>query len=125
MREQVSMGFSIGAEQFSCVPVLPVGILADLTTGGSRGLPWVLEFLQAVIVDADAERFNVMLHDKDIIVDGEVLTEVVNWLLAEYTGRPTSPSTSSRSGRSKIGNGSKSGASRKASSRSTSAADGS
>ena len=111
--EHVPLSFDMGAETFECVPKLPVGILADLTTGGTRGLPWILDFLRAVLATTDdEERFEEMIRSKDVIVDGEMLSNVVDWLLEEYTGRPTTPPRNLRPGRSSTGKGSKSGARR-------------
>ena len=45
-------------------------------------------FFGHVLTDESAERFNLLLEDKERIVLVETLSEIVSWLMTEYTNRP-------------------------------------
>ncbi len=51
-------------------------------------------FVDKVLVEADKTRFGRLLDDPFRVVDGAQLGEIVNWLIEEYGGRPTGPSSS-------------------------------
>lgn len=82
---------------FTAVAVAPAGALLDFT--GSSALSdahsagALTEFLSAVLVDEDVERFQALVRDKHALIDITTLGNIAVWLASEYTGgRPTLPS---------------------------------
>lgn len=94
--------FSVAGREFKCLPEPPAGVLTDLITSadGSAGMQaaGLIGFIGGCMSDADAEQFQLTIHDKDTIVPLETLGEIVEWLVTEYTNRPTTPSSSSQPG---------------------------
>lgn len=88
-------------ETFSCLPSAPAGVLDDFVqaAGAFDGsniwtAPSLTGFLRSVMLDADVERFDGLLHDKSRIVELQDLGELVMWLSSELMGRPTPPLSS-------------------------------
>lgn len=94
---------------FKCVPTMPAGVLIELgeqPDDTSNPLARVANFFRSVLIDSDVARFNELLTSKTYQVPFETLTDVMEWLIEEYTARPTMPPSSSEAGRSTTGNGS-------------------
>ena len=68
----------------------------------------MLVFFERVLVEGDYDRFVEVVRDRpDLVISMEQLSEVFNWLMEEYTGRPTQPSSDSASSRQSGGRFSK------------------
>jgi hypothetical protein len=48
----------------------------------------ITQFFNHVLTDESYERFSALLEDKNRIVLVETLSEIVSWLMVEYTNRP-------------------------------------
>lgn len=94
--------FSVAGREFKCLPEPPAGVLTDLISSadGSPGAQaqGLIGFIGGCLSDTDAESFLLTIHDKDTIVPLETLGEIAEWLVAEYTARPTTPFSSSQPG---------------------------
>lgn len=94
--------FSVAGREFKCLPEPPSGVLTDLVvaTSGSVGqqAAGFVSFLTGCMPDVEAEQFLLVIHDKDTIVPLATLADIAGWLIEEYTGRPTTPSSSSSPG---------------------------
>jgi hypothetical protein len=58
----------------------------------------VLGFFDQAVVEEDHEKFNRITTGGETIVPMDTLSEIMDWLVEQYTGRPTEPSTPSPSG---------------------------
>lgn len=99
------------SETFTCLPVAPAGVLDDLSSSVSvddDGVPRVhqmrlLRFFRGVLEDEDVARFNLLVHDKERMLELTMLAEIMNWLTEELVGHPTTPSSTSGRGRRPTG----------------------
>lgn len=87
------LSFKIHGEEFQCISVLQGKILLDLVRKSQSSDPLVAaavidEFFDNVLVEESLSRFNDLLRDKERIVSVETLSEIVAWLIEEYSGRP-------------------------------------
>jgi hypothetical protein len=95
--------FTVYDSVFKCVPALQGRSLikfiqmADNDDAGSSAAS-LLEFLDNVLVPADKERFKAMCTSATHVVPLETLSEITTWLVEQYTGRPTQPSSDSSVG---------------------------
>jgi len=55
----------------------------------------VLDFFKKVMPPEEYERFEKLMEDPKRIVKMDVLSEIMSWLIEEYTDRPTEPSSGS------------------------------
>ena len=85
------------------------------SAGGLRSIEALFDFFGAVLGDKDWAVVEDKLHEG---IDIEVLTEISNYLIGEWSGRPIMPS--SGSSRTPNGTGRKSTAKRRAAGRTTS-----
>lgn len=94
--------FSVAGREFKCLPEPPAGVLTDLIAS-AEGSPVaqtiaLVGFISGCMSDADAEAFQLLIHDKDTIVPLETLGHIVEWLTEQYSDRPTTPPSSSPAG---------------------------
>lgn len=100
-REPVT--FKLHDEEFTCVAHLQGKVLLDLiakTTSDNPADSAVImtEFFDNVLTDESYKRFDALLHDKEKIVHVETLSEIVAWLIEEYSSRPNSQPEDSSTG---------------------------
>lgn len=100
--------FRLNGEDFTCRSAMPGTMLLDFvrradSDSGGMAAEAVVEFLSRSLDDADADRFQTMLNDPEVIVQVETLGEIVGWLVEQYTARPTKARSRSSSGRSNGG----------------------
>lgn len=117
LRARDPISFTLGGEQFTCLPVIPLGVawaLADAPDQAEllqQTTPQVLHGLAGLVADmlilGDVDRWWALFQSKEEVIDEDAIYELVQTLTAAYTGRPTSPSIDSSDGRSKSGVGSK------------------
>lgn len=91
--DKPALSFKLHGEEFSCIPVIQGKVLLDLVKKSQSNDPLVAaavvdEFFDKVLVDESLSRFNDLLQDKERIVTVETLSEIVAWLIEEYSGRP-------------------------------------
>jgi hypothetical protein len=85
--------FKIHGEDFECYPEIQgkylMQIMADSTSADPAAqTELVFDFFARVMKPESHERFNALLEDKERIVHVDTLTEIVTWLMEEYSDRP-------------------------------------
>lgn len=94
--------FSVAGREFKCLVQPPAGVLTDLVATADKSdaakVSGLVEFIGGCLAEADAEQFELVIHDKDTIVPIDTLNDIAQWLIEEYTGRPTTPSSTSQPG---------------------------
>ena len=87
--------FSIYGQTFRCTPMLQGRALVDFIAAGSdRDNPGssaeaILNLFDRALMAEDRERFTELSLSDDYIIPLEKLTEIMDWLVEQYTGRPT------------------------------------
>ena len=89
------LSFKLHDEEFHCVPQLQGKILLDLVAkasseDASASALIMGEFFINALTEESYERFDALLKSKDKIVQVETLSEIVSWLIGEYSNRPNS-----------------------------------
>lgn len=97
--------FDLGGEEFTCYPEVQGKMILDIIkTAASepdaeqRGMMMavgVLDFFEKVMDVSEYERFNKLMEDPKRIVKMDTLSEIMSWLIEQYTDRPTQPSSAS------------------------------
>lgn len=87
------ISFKLHDEEFWCKPALQGKVLLGLVAGTSSEDPakaasTITDFFDYVLVEDSHKAFNSLLVDPDRIVSVETLSEIVSWLIEEYTERP-------------------------------------
>lgn len=92
------LSFKLHGEEFLCTPVVQGKFLLELIANSSDseedpGAParMVNTFFDHVLLEESYERFEKLLSAKDKFVEVETLSEIVAWLMQEYTNRPNQP----------------------------------
>jgi len=100
--------FNLYGERFKCVQALQGRTLIEFIARSSVDNPSesakaVLDFFDSALAPEDRERFTELTASEDRIVPMDTLTEIMDWLVEQYTARPTEPSTPSESGDTSTG----------------------
>jgi len=90
-REPVS--FKLHDEEFFGVKQLQGKVLLDLIAKSNSddaavSAQIMTDFFSNVLTDESNKRFEKLLHDKEKLVAVETLSEIVGWLIEEYSDRP-------------------------------------
>lgn len=88
------LSFKLHGEEFYCRPAVQGKTMLQLVQNsnsedGAAMAKIVDEFFATALMPESLEKFNALLADPDKIVTVDTLTEIVSWLVEEYTGRPT------------------------------------
>jgi hypothetical protein len=86
--------FKLHDEEFTCRGEIPGKVVLDLVAKSGSDDPSesakVIEGFFAIVLQPESlERFNELAVDPDRIVSMETLSDIVAWLVEEYTNRPT------------------------------------
>jgi hypothetical protein len=97
--------FDLGGEEFTCHPEVQGKLILDIIRSAAdekdpdqRGMMMavgVLDFFKKVMDASEYERFEKLMEDPKRIVPMDTLSEIMSWLIEEYTDRPTPPSSAS------------------------------
>jgi hypothetical protein len=96
------LDFDLGGETFVCYPEVQGKTILDVMKSAAEGdedtrgvmmAVSVLDFFKKVMPPEEYERFEKLMEDPKRIVRMEVLSEIMSWLIEEYTDRPTQPSS--------------------------------
>ena len=96
--------FDLGGEEFTCYPevqgkmildIMKIAAEGDEETRGVMMAVSVLDFFEKVMPPEEYERLEKLMEDPKRIVELDVLSEIMSWLIEEYTDRPTEPSSDS------------------------------
>ena len=95
--------FTIYGQTFRCVPAIQGRTLLDFIAmsaddNGAASAGAVLQFFNVALVSADRERFTALTSADDTVVPLETLASIMEWLVEQYAGRPTEPSSPSEPG---------------------------
>jgi hypothetical protein len=92
---QEPISFAIHGETFECKPAIQGKFLLDLVARSanqddpSESAKVIGDFFKTVLSTESYSRFTYLSEDSDKIVDVETLSEIVGWLVEQYTDRPT------------------------------------
>jgi hypothetical protein len=90
-----SISFKIHGEEFICRKAMQGKVLLNLvsksadTENPAAAAEVINDFFSAVLDHESYARFLLLTEDPDRIVDVETLTEIVGWLVEQYSDRPT------------------------------------
>ena len=95
--------FNLYGETFRCQSAIQgTALLRFISKAGSddadESADSVLEFLRLAIAPADREKFEELTNSEETIVPLESLAEIMEWLVEQYSGRPTVPPSPSEPG---------------------------
>lgn len=87
------LSFKLHGEEFHCLPAIQGKFLLDLVSAASddentNSAKMINEFFSHVLTDESNERFAKLVADKERIVMVDTLSEIVSWLMGQYTNRP-------------------------------------
>jgi hypothetical protein len=98
--EKEPISFKLWGEEFHCVPVIQgkllLEIVSDSTSDDTSKSAQVMEkFFTAVLKPESKKAFDAILSDQEKITSLETLSEIVAWLMEEYSNRPNERSLAS------------------------------
>lgn len=85
--------FKLYDEDFTCVPEIQGRVILNLVADSSGGdaaasSRMIGKFFENVLEDESYKRFDALLNDKHKVVSVETLSEIVSWVMEEYSNRP-------------------------------------
>lgn len=98
--EKEPISFKLWGEDFHCVPVIQgkllLEIVSDSTSEDASKSALVMDkFFSAVLKPESKKQFDTLLSDPEKITTLETLSEIVGWLMEEYSNRPNERSLAS------------------------------
>jgi len=94
--------FRIGTDIFEAAKECPAGILLSMASmaqeEGGNAVAGTMDFLDSVMLPESRERFAARMRDPQNPISLKVVTELVQWLVEVYTGRPTAQPSPSPAG---------------------------
>lgn len=72
--------FTLAGELFHCLPLIPAGVFRDLPDA-LNDLDGLYDFVRAVLVEDDRDRFDEVTHRVDLIVPAISISEIARWLI--------------------------------------------
>jgi len=93
LEDKEPISFKLHEEDFECVKHIQGSVLLDLiakSTSEEAGASAkvITDFFENVLLDESYKRFYKLVHDKKKIVHVETLSEIVSWLIEQYSDRP-------------------------------------
>ncbi len=103
VEEREPITLKLHGEEFTCVAHLQGKVLLDLIARSASENPAdsaviMTDFFKYSLIEESYKRFDALLHDKEKIVHVETLSEIVAWLIEEYSSRPNSQPEDSSTG---------------------------
>jgi hypothetical protein len=92
--------FTLEGESFAAKSNIPGAKLLDFvveadSTDGGKAAAALVDFIKTSLVKEDVDRFTTLIEDDDKSIQIETLGAICEWLVEQYTARPTQlPSTS-------------------------------
>ena len=88
------VSFKIHDEEFNCISEIPGKTVLNLVSKSSSEDPAqsaeaVMKFFEIVLTPESRARFDALAEDPDRIVTMQTLSEIIEWLVEQYTDRPT------------------------------------
>lgn len=86
--------FKIGSDMFEAAAQCPAGVLLSMAAnssdeGGAGAVTAAMDFLDAVLKETSRARFAERMTSVEDPISITTVTELVQWLIGVYTGRPT------------------------------------
>ena len=93
--------FTLAGEEFTCRAKLPGWLMVKFVASSTRDIRGadigaVYNFFRDVLVPESLVRFEALMYTDEYDIELDTLADITNWLVSEYTARPTqqpSPST--------------------------------
>ena len=87
------LSFKLFDEEFHCKPAIQGKVLMNLAASSSDEDPaaaakTIDDFFHYVLVEESDVRFQQLIVDADRIVSMDTLSDIISWLIEEYTKRP-------------------------------------
>jgi len=101
-QEESEVGFTLGETDYTCKPEIQGAVIlnfisaADSGTAGAAGQ--IMPFFEECLPAGELEKFRTQIKSEDEIIELETLSDIVAYLIEEYTTRPTMASSSSDAG---------------------------
>jgi hypothetical protein len=94
------ISFKLWDQEFHCVPAIQGKLLLDIVSDSSsedvsKSSQVMDKFFNAVLKPESKKDFDEILSDPEKITSLETLTEIVAWLMEEYSNRPNERSLAS------------------------------
>jgi hypothetical protein len=94
------ISFKLWDQEFHCVPAIQGRLLLDIVSDSSsedvsKSSQVMDKFFNAVLKPESKKEFDEILSDQEKITSLETLTEIVAWLMEEYSNRPNERSLAS------------------------------
>lgn len=91
--EREAVSFKLYDEEFNCVTNIQGKVLLDIVAKSTSEDPAesarvMSEFFENILTDESFKRFDKLVHDKEKFVHVETLSEIVGWLIGQYSDRP-------------------------------------
>lgn len=88
-----ALKFKLFDEEFNCKPAIQGKILMNLAATSSEddasaAARTIDDFFHYVLVEESDVRFQKLILDEDRIVSMDTLSDIIAWLIEEYTKRP-------------------------------------
>lgn len=90
------LNFELNGHEFSCYPAIQGSVLLEFVrdaaaadSGGGDSAKALYNFLSSAMPEAEYNKLQDVLHDKETIIEVELIGEIVSWLVEEYSARPT------------------------------------
>lgn len=100
--EESDLSFDLGEQTYKCYAEVQGAVILDFVAaadeGGSAAAARIIPFFDHALPPEELVRFREQLKSPDEIIEMETLSEVVGYLIGEYTSRPTQASGSSDAG---------------------------
>lgn len=91
------LGFDIAGQSFEVLPEAPGIVLLEFieaSTSEKKGAnaAALLKFLRGVMTEDEWDRLNGVFHDPKYKIDIKTISEIVGFVISEYTSRPSEAS---------------------------------
>lgn len=84
------------SEEFTCYPAIPGATILEFVSAsageGNEMAEGILGFFEKALVPESWVRFNTLIKDPERVVDMGVLSEIIAYLIEQYSDRPTEAS---------------------------------
>lgn len=94
--EDSQVGFVLGETKYRCKGDIQGAVILDFIAaaedGASGAAAKIIPFFESVLPAAEFTKFSAQLKSEDEIIEIETLSEIVGYLIEEYTERPTQES---------------------------------
>lgn len=99
-KNETPLTFDLFDEVFEAYPAVQGTVVLEFVASiadtdednGAGAAAAILGFFEKTLKPESLKRFTALTHDPERVIDAEELSEIVGWLMEEYTDRPTTAS---------------------------------